>query len=240
MSDKIYSSDCIVIATYNESLNLGKLLPALASLLPGAKIIVVDDNSPDGTPDLLRKMAGDNPAIVPVIRAGKMGYGSAVFAGFSKALELGAQRIATMDADFSHDPNDVPALLAGLDNADVSIGSRYFQGVRILNWGISRLLLSLFANRYVQTILGFKICDATSGFRAYRRPAVEALCGAKIVSKGYSFLVEILYWVYRRGFRIVEVPIIYTERREGQSKMSKNVIMEAMIRPWMLRIFGTK
>lgn len=232
--------DCVVLATYNEAPNLERLLPRLVEVVPDARIIVVDDNSPDGTPALLERMRGEDHRIVPLVRPGKQGYGTAVLAGLKRALELGAQRVVTLDADFSHDPADVPRLLEGLEKGEIAIGSRYYQGVRILNWGISRLLLSLFANRYVKTILGFQVEDATSGFRAYRRGAVEALLQARIGSVGYSFLVEVLYYLHRRGFCLVEVPIVYTERREGQSKMSKKVIREAMIRPWALRIFGSR
>lgn len=228
---------CIVIAAYNEATNLGRLVPQLAGLLPDVRIIVVDDNSPDGTPGLLREMAADLPCLAPLVREGKLGYGSAVLAGFHHALELGAERIATMDADFSHAPEDVPRLLEELAHADVAIGSRYFQGVRVLNWHVSRLLLSLFANRYVKTILGFRVEDATSGFRAYRRGAIELIVGRPVGSQGYSFLVEILYRVFRGGMSIAEVPIVYAERREGQSKMSNKVIREAALRPWLLR-FG--
>ncbi len=232
-------STFIVIATYNEGPNLRELLPRLREVAPDASILIVDDNSPDGSPDFLRAEAEKDPRIVPLIRGGKEGYGGAVLAGFRKALELGAERIASMDADFSHDPADVPALLAGLEQGDVAIGSRYFQGVRVLNWQPSRLMLSLFANRYVRTILGIPVSDATSGFRAYRRPAAEVVAATRIASRGYSFLVELLYRIHCRGFRLVEVPIIYSERREGQSKMSKGVIFEAMLRPWILR-FGPK
>jgi dolichol-phosphate mannosyltransferase len=180
-------------------------------------------------------MASSEPRVVPLVREKKSGYGSAVLEGLRLALNLGAERIGTLDADFSHDPSSLPALLSALDNADVAIGSRYFEGVRVLNWHPYRLLLSLFANGYVKTILSIPVHDATSGFRAYRRPAVEALTTARINSVGYSFLVEILFFLYRRGLRIVEVPIIYTERREGQSKMSGHVIREAVLRPWLLR-----
>ncbi|MCX7624678.1 MAG: polyprenol monophosphomannose synthase [Candidatus Sumerlaeaceae bacterium] len=228
---------CIVLATYNEASNLQTLLPALRQILPDGYVIVVDDNSPDGTPQLLEELARTDSHIVPVIRAGKQGYGSAVLAGFQRALEMDAQCLVTLDADFSHDPAAIPSLLAALAQADIAIGSRYYQGVRVLNWHVSRLLLSLFANRYVRAILGIPVADATSGYRAYRRGAVEAILTSRIDSQGYSFLVEILYRAYRRGMRIVEVPIIYSERREGQSKMSKGVIFEAMIRPWLLR-FG--
>ena len=149
---------------------------------------------------------------------------------------MGAERIVTLDADFSHDPADIPSLFDALDRADVAIGSRYVNGLRIINWQKSRLLLSLFANLYVKTILGLPAEDATSGFRGYRRAAVETVTSSTIDSRGYSFLVEILYGLHRRGFSITEVPIIYTERREGQSKMSQGVIIEAMMRPWALRL----
>ena len=230
---------CIVLATYNEAANLKELIPTLLSILPQARVVVVDDNSPDGSPALLREMAQHDPRVVPVIREGKLGYGSAVLEGFRKALDLGSTYIVTLDADFSHDPKEIPALLAALEKADIAIGSRYTGGVRVLNWHVSRLLLSLFANRYVRTILGIPVDDATSGYRAYRRRAIEAILESRIDSQGYSFLVEILYRAYKRGMQITEVPIVYSERREGQSKMSKGVIFEAMLRPWLLR-FGPK
>lgn len=227
---------CVVLATYNEASNLQSLIPVLREVVPDGYVIVVDDNSPDGTPALLEELSRKDSYIVPVIRSGKLGYGSAVLTGFRRAMEMGATRVVTLDADFSHDPLSIPDLLAALANADIAIGSRYYQGVRVLNWHVSRLLLSLFANRYVRFILGMRVADATSGYRAYRRAAVEAILASRIDSQGYSFLVEILYRAYRRGMRIVEVPIVYSERREGQSKMSKGVIFEAMIRPWLLRI----
>lgn len=227
---------CIVLATYNEASNLQSLIPKLREIVPEGYVIVVDDNSPDGTPALLEKLSLSDSHVVPVIRSGKLGYGSAVLTGFRRAMEMGATRVVTLDADFSHDPHSIPDLLAALANADIAIGSRYYQGVRVLNWHVSRLLLSLFANRYVRFILGMRVADATSGYRAYRRAAIEAILASRIDSQGYSFLVEILYRAYRRGMRIVEVPIVYSERREGQSKMSKGVIFEAMIRPWLLRL----
>lgn len=230
----------IVLATYNEAINLEKLIPVIRERVPDANVIIVDDNSPDGSPAILERLAAADAHVIPLIRPGKQGYGSAVFAGFRRALELGADRIATLDADFSHDPNDLPVLLAALDNADVIIGSRYYRGVRVLNWHVSRLLLSLFANRYVRTILGLPAQDCTSGFRAYRRPAIEALMNTRIGSQGYSFLVEILYALHRMHFHIGEVPIIYSERREGQSKMSNRVIREAILRPWLLRFSSLK
>jgi dolichol-phosphate mannosyltransferase len=150
-------------------------------------------------------------------------------------MNNGSRKIATLDADFSHDPAELPALLAALNDADVAIGSRYFNGVRVLNWHPSRLVLSLFANRYVKAVIGLPVHDATSGFRAYRSEAVAIIQRSSIRSVGYSYLVEVLTILVRANQRIVEVPIIYTERREGQSKMTGSVIFEAAIRPWILR-----
>lgn len=230
------SATWIVLATYNELPNLQKLVPILLDTVPEARVLIVDDNSPDGSPEWLRHEAAAQPRLVPLIRERKAGYGGAILAGFGHALERGAQQVATLDADFSHDPAELPQLLEALDEADVAIGSRYHDGVRVLNWHPHRLLLSLFANRYVRTILNIPVDDATSGFRAYRRTALQALMQARINSIGYSFLVEILYFLHRRGMKIVEIPIIYTERREGQSKMSGRVIREAVFRPWLLRL----
>jgi len=230
----------VVVAAYNEAANLERLVPALLGLPGAPMVVIVDDNSPDGTPALLERLAAAEPRLVPLVRPGKQGYGTAVLAGFHRALELGADAVATLDADFSHDPADVPRLFAALAEADVAVGSRYVGGIRIINWHISRLFLSLFANRYVKTILGLRLEDATSGFRAYRRAALEVLEGETIRSQGYSFLVEVLYRLHRRGLRLVEVPIIYSERREGQSKMSRKVILEAMVRPWLLRFGGLR
>lgn len=226
----------IILATYNEKPNLQRLLPQLLQENPDAQIVVVDDNSPDGTPAWLELMQTENDRLVPVVRSAKMGYGTAILAGMKRAMELGVDQIITLDADFSHNPEDIPALLQALTSADVVVGSRYTQGVRVLNWQISRLLLSLFANRYLKLILSVPVEDMTSGFRAYRSGAVEALLAARVRSVGYSFLVEIMYILHLRKFAITEVPITYTERREGQSKMGKRVIGEAILRPWTLRV----
>lgn len=228
----------IVMATYNEAVNLKTVIGAIRKSVPGAVLIVVDDNSPDGSPALLAEMAKADSALIPIIRSTKDGYGGAMFTGFLKALELNAAHIATLDADFSHDPAALPDLFKALDDSDVAIGSRYSGGVRVLNWHPSRLLLSLFANRYVRFALNLPVADATSGFRAYRRSAMQEVVNSGIQSKGYSFLVEVLYRLVKKGYTVVEVPIIYTERREGQSKMSKSVIFEAIFRPWILRLFG--
>jgi len=227
----------VLIATYNELENLRMLIPAVLAEID-ASLLIVDDNSPDGTPDYLREIAATQPRLIPLNRAQKSGYGTAMLAGFAKANELGADVVITMDADFSHNPKDLPLLQKVIfDNKhDVAIGSRYISGVRVINWAKSRLLLSIFANLYVKTILGIRIEDATSGFRAYSADAIRLIATNPPNSSGYSFLSEILYTVFCANKSICEVPIIYTERREGQSKMSKAVIMEAVMRPWLLRI----
>lgn len=228
----------VLVATYNEAGNLPYLIDKIFDADPDCRLIVVDDNSPDGSPAYLRERASADSRLIPMIREGKGGYGGAVLAGLRAALAAGAGAVATLDADFSHDPTELPNLFAALASADIAIGSRYYGGVRVLNWHPARLLLSLFANRYVSFILGMKVDDATSGFRAYRRETLEALPLDGVKSTGYSFLVEILYGLLSQGFKAIEVPIIYTERREGQSKMDSGVIGEAILRPWLLRLRG--
>lgn len=228
--------DWIIIATYNERENLLTLLPAVREWMPAAMICIVDDNSPDGTARVPRELGMENVRVL--VRRDARGYGTAVRDGLRAALRNGATRVLTMDADFSHDPADVPAMFAALDHADVAIGSRYAGGVRVLNWQISRLLLSLFANAYVRTIMGFAVHDCTSGFRAYRAELLRRVPLRRIESNGYSFLVEMLHLARRAGARFAEHPITYTERREGQSKMSQSVILESIFMPWRLRLFG--
>lgn len=233
-------SRVVLVATYNELANIPRLVEAIFAAVPDVRLIVVDDNSPDGSPDLLRQIAENDPRLIPIIREGKGGYGGAMLRGFEEAISVGADQIATLDADFSHDPAELPNLFAALEKTDLAIGSRYSGGVRVLNWHPSRLLLSLFANKYVAFILRLHIADATSGFRAYRRATLEAVPFAKIRSTGYSFLVEILYGLVKKDHTVSEVPIVYTERREGQSKMDRGVIFEAILRPWLLRLRGGK
>lgn len=227
--------DWIVIATYCERENLLKLLPRLREVAPDARVCIVDDDSPDGTARVPRELGLEGFAR-SIVRKGARGYGTAVRDGIIACHRAGAKRILTMDADFSHDPGEVPAMFAALEGADLCIGSRYTGGVRVLNWRISRLLLSLFANAYVRTILGFGVDDCTSGFRAYRAELIPRLRLRSIRSNGYSFLVEMLQRCKLAGARIAEHPIIYVERREGQSKMSRSVILESVFMPWRLRL----
>jgi len=221
-----------LVVTYNEAGNISKLIPAILKHLPTASVLVVDDNSPDGTADAVRALAERDPRIAVICRTKERGYGSATIAGLQYGLQHGYDAVLTLDADFSHDPADLPRLLAALANADVAVGSRYVGGVRVLNWDVRRLLLSLAANTYVRMLSGQACIDCTSGFRAYRANVFERVPFDRIRATGYAFLPELLFDL--EGVTISEVPICYTERRLGESKMSKRVIVEAVVRPWIL------
>jgi dolichol-phosphate mannosyltransferase len=221
-----------LIVTYNEAGNIAKLLPAILEHLPETSILVVDDNSPDGTGTVVTSFAERHPRVALKSRTTERGYGSAMIAGLSQALAQGFDRVLTLDADFSHDPADLPALLRALDDADVAVGSRYVGGVRVLNWEVRRLILSLAANSYVRLLSGLHVVDCTSGFRGYRTSVFSRVRLESIRTTGYAFLPELLFNL--GNVRVVEVPICYTERRLGESKMSKRVIVEAVIRPWVL------
>jgi len=224
----------VVIATYNEGESILPLVSKILSLKTKFSILVIDDNSPDGTSDIVRSAFADNPRVLVVTRSGKKGYATAMMRGFQETLKHGAGRIFTMDADLSHNPDDLSRLDSTLDNHPLAIGSRYSNGIRILNWSPMRLLLSLAANTYVSKLLNLPYSDCTSGFRAYRREVVEKIISTRVKSNGYAFLVEVLAVADRAGCRAKEVPIIYTERRAGQSKMSRLVIVEAFFLPWRL------
>ena len=231
-----------IVVTYNEASNIGRLVPEILRNLPDSSVLVVDDNSPDGTGDVVRALAARDPRVEILSRPAKRGYGSATIAGMQHAVGNGYDVVATLDADFSHDPADLPRLIEALDAADVAIGSRYVGGIRILNWGVRRLLLSLAANSYVRFLGGLSCVDCTSGFRAYRVEALKKAAFDRVSSTGYAFLPELLFALNR--VTVQEVPICYTERRVGQSKMGTHVIAEAILRPWallgrrMLRVFS--
>ncbi len=238
MSESNAPKTAVVVATYNERENIERLVPILLSLPVSASVIVVDDGSPDGTAEGVRKAGENSPGRVDLIeRSGKLGYGSAFVEGFRRALESGFEQIVSRDAEFSHDPESIPGMIESLQDADMVIGSRYVGGIRILNWTMSRLLLSCSANRYINTILRFKLTDCTSGFRAYRAEVLRSIDLDRAGSRGYAFLVEILEMVTRKKFKVAEFPIVYTERQAGRSKMSHGVILEAVFRPWQL-LFG--
>ena len=217
----------IVIPTYNEAANLPPLVPQLLELGGGGFVIIIDDNSPDGTGQLADSLAQATGRVVVRHRAGKMGLGTAYVEGFRTALAHGAQRIITMDADFSHHPRYVPNLIALTDEYDVGIGSRYVPGGGTLNWGADRQLLSWFANTLARTVLSLPARDSTAGFRCYRRIVLETIDLDSIRSNGYSFLIEILDRVRRDGFRVAETPILFEDRRFGQSKISQQEIWRA-------------
>lgn len=212
--------------TYNERENLPALVTAIQATPAQIQIIVVDDNSPDGTGALAEELAQRYPVEV-IHRPGKLGLGTAYAAGFAHALAHGAERILTMDADFSHDPGYLPALLAASQQYDLVIGSRYVRGGGVRNWGPERKLLSWGANALAKALLGLHARDCTAGFRCYQRRVLETVDPASIRANGYSYLIEMLYQCQRAGFTIGEVPIIFTDRRAGQSKISQNEIYRA-------------
>ncbi len=224
----------VIIPTYNERENIPPLVDALLRH-GGVRVLVVDDQSPDGTGAVADEAAHTYPGRVDVLhRTTRRGLGRSYIDGIKRAIAGGADLICQMDPDFSHDPACLPDLLAAAANADMVIGSRYVPGGSVVNWPQHRLLLSRFANMYVRAVTHLKARDCTSGYRCWRREALASLPLDDFVSDGYSFLVEMLFIASRQGRRIVEVPITYTERREGQSKMSRTVILESAITPWRL------
>lgn len=229
------SRPLIVIPTYNEVENIRNLIPVLLELPLGADVLVVDDNSPDGTGEAVLSFS-DTGRVHLLSRPEKAGLGQAYIAGFRWALERdGFDPIVQMDADFSHKPAKVMELVAALEDHDLAIGSRYCSGVNVVNWPLSRLLLSWFANRYTKLITGLPVEDATGGFKAFRREALEKLDLSDIKSDGYSFQIEVTYKLYKEGCTIEEVPIIFVDRHAGTSKMTRSIVWEAVWMVWHLR-----
>jgi dolichol-phosphate mannosyltransferase len=231
-------ADCtVVIPTYNEHDNIGALIPQILEL-PRFRVLVVDDSSPDGTAAVVADLAREDPRVGLLSRPSKQGLGRAYIAGFRHALAEGAQFICEMDADFSHDPQYLPQLLAAAEShCDLVLGSRYVQGGGTVDWGLGRQLISRGGNIYARSILGLPVMDATGGYRCYRRRVLESLDLDAIQSNGYSFQIEMVYRTMRAGFRIGEVPIVFPDRRVGQSKMSRRIVLEALLTVWRLR-FG--
>jgi len=225
----------VVIPTYNESDNIGRLIPAVLRQRDDVEVLVVDDNSPDGTSRLVRRMASENPRIHLIERSGKLGLGTAYVAGFKYAIGHGYDLVFEMDSDFSHDPDEIRAFLATISANDLVLGSRYINGVRVLNWPIQRLLLSYFASVYTRIMTGLPIYDATSGYKCFRRSVLESIDLDAVRSNGYAFQIEMNYMVWKKGFRIAEIPIIFMDRRSGSSKMSKHIVYEAFFMLWRLR-----
>ena len=226
----------VVTPTYNECENLPDLVRAILSH-PDTRVMVVDDQSPDGTGAVADALAAEYPGRVIVVhRTGKRGLGRSYVEGLQIAIKEGADLICQMDADWSHDPKYLPEMVRAAADHDVVIGSRYLRGVSVVNWPLRRIVLSAFANRYIRGILGLKAQDCTSGYRCWRRELLIKLPLESVVSDGYAFLVEMLYEAHRRGARIGEVPIIFVERRLGVSKLSGSVLFESGITPWSLRL----
>ena len=224
----------VIIPTYNERENIPPLVEALLKH-DGVRVLVVDDQSPDGTGAAADAVAAQHRGRVEVLhRTSLRGFGRSYIDGIKRAVREPIDLICQMDADFSHDPARLPDLIAAAERADIVIGSRYVQGGAIVNWPTRRRLLSRFANVYVRALTGLRARDCTSGYRCWRRDALATLPLDRFVSDGYSFLVEMLFLAARQGRRIAEVPITYVERREGQSKMSRAVILESAITPWRL------
>jgi dolichol-phosphate mannosyltransferase len=228
----------IVVPTYNERENVGAIIPELFKIAPDMDVMLIDDNSRDKTADHARQLFGANRRFSILNRTSSRGYGRSLLEGYRAAEDRGYARLVQLDADFSHDPAMVPQLIHATREADVAIGSRYCAGGRVANWPIRRRLLSRFANQYVRTITGLTVGDSTSGFRCYTRRALHVLLEVPIVAEGYAFLVETTFRAQRAGLRIAEVPITFVDRREGQSKMSRKIIFESILKPWRLRFKG--
>jgi dolichol-phosphate mannosyltransferase len=226
----------VIIPTYNEADNISELISTVLPVQETIDVLVVDDNSPDGTGDIVESMQKESNRIHLIRRTGKLGLGTAYVTGFKYALEHGFDYVFQMDADFSHNPKCIPDFLEAAKENDLVIGSRYKNGVRVVNWPIKRLVLSFAANVYTRVITGMPVYDATGGYKCFRREVLEALDLNKIRSNGYAFQIEINFKTFKKGFKLKEIPIIFEDRRVGISKMSKKIILEAVIRVWSLRI----
>ena len=231
----------VVVPTYNEAANIERIVPAAAAELQRAcpgdyRILIVDDGSPDGTGRLADELAGRIPNVSVLHREKKEGLGPAYIAGFRRALADGAELILEMDCDFSHHPADVPRLIAAAADADLVLGSRYAPGGGVRNWSRVRRFISAGGSTYARLILGTKVRDLTGGFKCYRRPVLETIPLDRISSKGYAFQIETTYRALRAGFRVAEVPIVFVDREEGHSKMSRAIVLEAVWRVPLLRL----
>ena len=226
----------VIIPTYNEKENIELLIKAIAELPVPFDVLIIDDNSPDGTAAEVARIMESEPRVHLISRPGKMGLGSAYVSGFKYALANGYDYILEMDADFSHNPNDIPRLLEAARKYDLVIGSRYCQGVNIVNWPFKRLLISYFASKYVRAITGMPVKDPTGGFKCFNRRVLEAINLDRILSDGYAFQIEMNFRAWVKGFRVHEVPIVFTERIDGVSKMSRRIVWEAVWMVWRLQI----
>jgi dolichol-phosphate mannosyltransferase len=227
----------VIVPTYNEAENIAALIREVRNLDIDPEILVIDDNSPDGTANIVKTIMERDPKVHLIERPKKMGLGSAYITGFKWALDRNFDVVVEMDADFSHDPKDIKRLVENLENCDAVIGSRYVKGVSVVNWPISRLLLSYFANLYARVITGVKIRDLTSGFKAIKTECLRVINLDGIKSDGYAFQIEIHFNLWFKGFKVCEIPIIFVERRAGKSKLNKGIIWEAF---WMVLRLGLR
>lgn len=233
MSDRFL----VILPTYNERENLPAILPQILAQDDRLEVLVVDDNSPDGTGKIAEEFAERNPRIHVLHRPAKQGLGRAYLAGFAWGLERDYALLFEMDADFSHDPRYLTDLVAAIGaGADVAIGSRYKKGVNVINWPMSRLLLSWFASKYARWVTGLQLTDLTAGFKCFRREVLASIPLDQVRSNGYAFQIEMSFRASRKGFRLVEVPIVFTDRSEGRSKMSRAIVREAIWMVWWLRL----
>jgi dolichol-phosphate mannosyltransferase len=228
----------VIIPTYNEKENISTILPLVLKQDQGIEVLVVDDNSPDGTGKIVEELQISNPRIKLIRREKKSGLGTAYMAGFDYALQNGYDYIFEMDSDFSHDPNYIPDFLKAIKDSDLVLGSRYIKGVNVVNWPITRLLLSYFANVYARWVTGLPVRDSTGGFKCFKREVLEKIGLDNIHSNGYAFQIEMSFRAWRKGFKIKEIPIIFVDRRAGESKMSKKIVREAIWVVWKLRILS--
>ena len=225
----------IIVPTYNEIENIEKLIKQINEIDPSVDILIVDDNSPDGTGEQVKKLKDELRNLFLIQREGKFGLGTAYVAGFKYALQNGYELIFEMDADFSHDPHEIPNFLEAIKSADLVIGSRYIKGVNVVNWPLSRLLLSIFANKYTRIVTGLPLQDSTGGYKCFRREVLQAINLEDVHSGGYSFQIEMNFKAWKSGFQLKEIPIIFIDRAVGKSKMSKQIIREAVWMVWKLK-----
>lgn len=228
------SKTLIIIPTYNEKENVRAMVAQVLPQAPGIEILIVDDGSPDGTGDIVAEIQKTEPRVHLLRRAGKQGLGTAYIAGFKWGLPRGYDFLMEMDCDFSHDPNSIPDFLKAIQDADLVLGSRYKDGIRVVNWPLSRLVLSKGASYYVRMITGLPVADPTGGFKCFRRAVLEAIDLDSVRSNGYAFQIEMTYKAWMKGYRVREIPITFTDRYAGQSKMSGGIVREALAVVWML------
>lgn len=226
----------VVVPTYNEAENLEPFVRALLTAAPDVHVLVVDDNSPDGTGRIADRLAGELGAVEVLHRRGKEGLGRAYLAGFARVLERGAELVLEIDADFSHDPADVPRLIAAAERADLVLGSRYVAGGRVEDWGVLRRLVSRGGSLYARLVLGLRVHDLTGGFKCFRRQVLEGLDLDAVIADGYGFQIELTYRAVKAGFRVEEVPIVFRDRRAGSSKMNARIAAEAIWKVPALRL----